>query len=946
MTFYLKLYGLVLVCMLSINLIFAQEVPQDNIEISDTPIPLDPQVRTGTLDNGFTYYIRRNTEPEERVTFYLAMKAGSILEADNEQGLAHFLEHMAFNGTRHFPKNELISYLQSNGVRFGADLNAYTSFDETVFQLPIPSDDPEIIRNGMQILRDWAGDISLDEEDINAERGVIIEEKRGHKGAAERMRLKYMPMILNHSRYADRSPIGIEDVLLNFKPETIRQFYKKWYRPDLQGLIVVGDIQVDSIEAMVREKFSDLKNPEHAPERTHFQIPLKGQNDFMVVTDPENPSLVLQMMIKHPGDTLVSTKDYRATLVNGLFNSMMNARMSELRKQADPPFLGGGASIGGFLAGLDAGSVVAAVKPESGTLERGFKAVLTELQRVQQFGFTQTELDRVKKALLSYKESSYKERDKTNSNSYVSEYLRHFLTGEASPGIAYEYAFYQQVLPGITLDEVNAVASRYFGDTNRDILIMAPEKLKDSLPDEQQVLQWMQAVTQDSIKAYEDTVSGMPLLENEPEPGRIVQEKTLQEVDATEMTLSNGIKVVIKQTDFKNDQIQFTAFSPGGNTLYGDADYPSAENATGLISSSGLGHFNAVELPKVLSGKIVKVTPYIGSLYEGIAGASSPEDLSTAMKLIYLYFTAPKVDQDIFKGLITNYKSSLSTRSDNPNSVFGDTIRNVLGNYAYRTSPPSLQKADAISLDRAYEIYKERFADASDFTFFFVGNINADTIRPLIERYLGSLPSLKRKEAGKDLGIYPPEGHLRKVVYKGSEEKATVQLVFNGPYTYDADRNMAMNALEEVLNIRLIERLREVEAGVYTPGVSVSYQKEPAGRYSAAVYFTCAPDHVDPLIQATLEEIKHLQEQGPRQADLDKFKSEARRSRETALETNGFWLNYLSARYRLGEPLDKLDGYSGHLEQLKMEDVQHVAQETLNSDRLIEFILLPEDKKQ
>ena len=945
MTLNLKLFCLALLSAFYFQWGFAQGVNQEDLAISDQAIALDPQVRTGTLDNGFTYYIRKNTEPEKRVTFYLAMKAGSILETEEERGLAHFLEHMAFNGTKHFPKNDLIAYLQDNGVRFGADLNAYTSFDETVFQLPIPSDDPEIIQNGMQILRDWAGDILLEADDIDAERGVIIEEKRGGKGAGERMRQEYLPMILNHSRYADRLPIGTEEVLLNFKPETIKSFYEKWYRPDLQGLIVVGDIQVDSIEAMIQEKFSDLKAPKHAPVREHYQIPLKAENHFKVVTDPENPSLSIQLMVKHPGDTLISTKDYREALVKNLFNSMMSARMSELRKQADPPFLGGGASIGSFMAGLDAANLAAGVRPEAGTLERGFKASLTELERVKRYGFTQSELDRVKEALLTYMESSYKERDKTNSNQYVSEYLKHFLTGEASPGIAFEYAFYQATLPGIQLEEINALAARYFTDNNRDILIIGPEKLKDSLPDEATVLGWIEEVTQDTLMAYEDRVSGVDLLETAPQAGKITSERSLPEVGAVEMRLSNGVKVLVKPTDFKNDEIQFYAYSPGGNTLYGDADYPSVENAAGLVRSSGLGAFNAIELPKVLSGKLVQVGPYIGDLYEGFSGYSNPKDLRTAMQLIYLYFTAPRQDQDIFQGLLTNYRSRLKTRSDNPGTVFGDTIRNVMGNYSYRSSPPSAEKADAISLARSYEIYKERFADASDFTFFFVGNVELDSIRPLVETYLGSLPNLGRKEVGKDLGIYPPSGHFRKTVYKGSEEKASVQLVFSGVYAYDQTQNMAMNALKEVLNIRLIERLREVEAGVYTPSVSIGYQKEPSGRYTASVYFTCAPDKVEPLITATLEEIEKIRKEGPRASDLNKFKSESRRSRETALETNSFWLSYLSSAYRLGRPLDDLDGYEQRLDALEGEAVQAIANKYLNGDNLIEFILLPESEK-
>lgn len=906
-------------------------------------LPLDAAVKTGTLKNGFRYFIRKNVKPEKRATFYLAMKAGSILETEEEQGLAHFLEHMAFNGTKSFPKNDLISYLQKNGVRFGADLNAYTSFDETVYQLPLPTDNPDIVKNGVQILRDWSQDILLEGTEIDKERGVIMEEKRLGKGASERMQNKYLPVIFNHSRYAERLPIGKDDVLKGFSHGTIRNFYSKWYRPDLQALIVVGDIDVEAMEKLIIDKFSDLKTPKNAPEREYFSIPLKGANQFLKVTDKENTSTLIQVLMKHKAPELKTTADFRESLKKVLFNNLVAARISELRKQADPPFLQGSSSIGDFMAGLEVASVVAAVKP--GELERGFKGVWSETERIKKFGFTQTELDRMIKAILIYQESSYKEREKTNSSAYVNEYLALFLKDHASPGKEYEYNFYKNVLPGIRLDEVNALANKFFTDVNRDILVMAPDSQKDSLPSEAEVLSWISDVRSSALLAYDDAVSDKPLMSQSPVSGKVISIKNLKSVGAMEFILSNGVKAILKPTGFKNDEIRFSSFSPGGNSLYGDDKYQSAVNAVPVIASSGLGQFNAKELPKVLSGKMVSISPYISERYEGVNGSASPADLETAMQLVNLFFTNPRADKDIFNGLIANYKSSLSNRGNSPANVFSDTVAAVLGNYHQRRTGPSIEKANQISLTDALSIYKDRFADASDFTFFFVGSFKTDSIVPLIEKYLGSLPSINRKEDWRDLGISIPGGKLRKVVRKGSEDKATVQLVFSGEYKYSEKANVIMDALEEVLKIRLTERLREDEGGAYSPAASVGYSKTPS-RYTVSISFGCAPANVDKLIAATLDEIKKLQENGANKEDLEKLISESKRSRELGLKTNSFWLSYLNGKYQLKEDLDGFSDYEKLLNSMKSEDIRRASKTHLTQKNYIEFILLPETLAQ
>ncbi|HQT21941.1 MAG: peptidase M16 [Sphingobacteriales bacterium 17-39-43] len=914
--------------------------PAVNKQVPSGTIPLDPAIRTGKLPNGFTYYIRKNIEPKNRVQLYLANKIGSIMENDDQRGLAHFMEHMGFNGTKNFPKNDLVNYLQKAGVRFGADLNAYTSFDETVYQLPIPSDDPEVLKNGIQIMRDWAQDATLDPAEIDKERGVVLEEKRLGKGAQQRMQDKYLPMLFNNSRYSDRLPIGTEEVLKNFSTETIKQFYKDWYRPDLQALIVVGDIDVDAMEQTIKAKFSDLKNPAKPRQRTKYSISLLNKNQFIAVTDKEFPVSVAQIMIKHPESKLITTTDYRNSILRSLFNSMIGTRFADMSKQADPPFLQAGANISGFLAGLDMYNVFVVAKP--GEMERGFKAILTETERVQRFGFTQTELDRAKQSYLTNMESAFKEKDKTPSESLVNEYLRHFLEQEASPGIEYEYKMANSMTGGISLSDVNNLAKKYITDVNRDVIIMGPEKDKDNLPDEAKVESWISGTKQSNISPYVDQVSDKPLLSDKLSGGKVISESKIPEIGLTEFKLSNGVKVVLKPTDFKNDEISFSAFSAGGSSLYSDADFQSALYATAIIRNGGLGEFNSVQLPKLLSGKKVSVSPYITERFEGISGSTSPKDIETALQLTYLYFTQPRKDAETFKGLIAQQKGGLANRGNDPNSVFADSVAAILGNYNVRRTGPSVEKINQVSLDRAFEIYKDRFADASDFTFVFVGSFNPAELRPLLEQYLGSLPSGNRKETAKDLGIQIPAGKIDKKIYKGQEPKASVRLVFSGDYTWSEKHNNQLNALAEVLTIKLIERLREDEGGVYGVGARASYTKFPKGRYSFSISFGCAPENVEKLISSTLDEINKIRVNGALAGDIEKFIAEETRTTETQLKDNGFWLGYLTSQLQNEEEPKEVLSYLESLKELSPEALKATVQYRLNPDNFIRMVLLPE----
>ena len=909
----------------------------------DAPLPFDQEVKTGKLENGFQYFIRKNVEPKDRVTMYLATKVGSILETEEELGLAHFMEHMNFNGLKNFPKNELVDYLQRAGVRFGSDLNAYTGFDKTVYQLPIPSDDPELLKNGLQVLRDWAQDALLTDDEIDKERGVVLEEMRGGRGAGQRMRDQYLPIMLNNSRYSHRLPIGTERVIRNFPSDVLRNFHKKWYRPDLQALIIVGDIDVETMEAEINRLFSDLASPLNFPEHVEYNVPLLDENQFIAVTDSEMTYTVGQISIKHPEEKVETVRDLRKSMLKSVYSTMLNARLSELAQSAYPPFIQASVGIDEFLGGLDAYTAFFVAKPNE--FEEGFKALVRELERVQQHGFTETEFKRAIISIQKDNETAYIERDKKKSESYVNRYLNFYL--EDRPALSNEdlYRLYKQLLPTLTQKEVDAIGEAYYIDTNRDVIIMAPSKEKEALPHQQQVEFWFDDVRGEEIGMYEDKVSDLPLLSKVPKAGMLASEKPIEAIDAKEWILSNGVKVVLKPTTFKNDEILISAFSAGGTSLYSDSDYFSAAQAANLVNSSGVGQLNTVELRKYMTGKNVNISPYINERYEGVSGYTDKEGLHTAFELIYGYFTEPRIENDIFQSIITRSLSMISNQESDPNFVFRKTILENLYNGNIRRMPISAEGINKIDKDRALTIYKERFADASDFVFTIVGSFTEEEIKPYLENYLAALPIIDRKEQAKDLGIYEPETGFEKVVHKGQEEKANVILTYYGDYTYNEIENLNMNALESVLSIKLIERLREEESGVYGTGARASTTKHPKNRYSFTVSFGTGVDQYTSLIQSALEEIDKVKQNGPLASDLEKFKIEQKRQLELSLKENRFWMGQLSGAYQREEDPTYISRYLQDLDKISVESVKETAAKYLKEERLFQFILLPDTKE-
>lgn len=905
-------------------------------QYNDPILPLDKNVKTGQLPNGFTYFIRRNAQPEKRVFFYLVNKVGSILETDGQRGLAHFMEHMSFNGTKHFPKNDLVQYLQRSGVRFGADLNAYTGFDETVYQLPLPSDDPALLKNGLQIMRDWAQDASLDPTEIDKERGVVLEEKRLGLGLGERINDKVFPVLTNQSKYAARSPIGVEEVLKTFPRDTILTFYKNWYRPNLQALIVVGDIDAAAMEAAVTKLFGDLKMPATQKPRINYSIPLTGANQFLAFADQEVTNNSIQVLFKKKALVVNTKSGYRQLMVRTLFNQLINEQIVELTQKGPTAFMNASISADAFVSDLDLLSVNINVKNTS--FVQAFSQVWNILSTVQATGFTQAAITRAETNMLSYMESAVKEMDKQNSENLIKEYVRYFTKQEAAPGIETEYSLMKELFKTLKPEDFKNFAAAFLNHGNRDVIVMGPDKTP--LPTEETVNTWL--ATNAPVQATATTTTSPVLFKEVLTAGKVLSIKKQPAIDVTELVLSNGLKVILKPTTFKNDEVQFSAQGPGGTSLYNDADYASASVASSVINASGVGECSPVELSRLLTGKRVGVQTFIGERSQGVTGFSTVKDLESALQLVYLYFTKPRIDTTLFNQFMEGSREAIRTRYQTPYHVFSDTVSTVLGNYSLRRQFPSLERFNTITADKILQIQKERFANTRNVTFVFTGSFTVTGITPLLEKYLGSLPSTATKEQARDLGIHIPTGSLKKVVHKGQDDKATVQMVFSGQYDYNDNNNLLIEGVSQVIGFRLIERLRETEGGVYSPGVQASYSKEPTGNYAFTIVFGCSPANVEKMIKATLEEIRSIKTKPVLADDLVKFKTEQQRLLERQQKENGFWLQYLTNQYANQEDASALLHYPALLNKITASDLQQAANKYLQENNCIQFILFPE----
>ncbi|UXX80022.1 insulinase family protein [Reichenbachiella carrageenanivorans] len=907
----------------------------------DEKIPFDPSIRTGTLKNGLKYFIKKNSKPEERVELRLVVNAGSVLEDDDQRGLAHFTEHMAFNGSAHFAKNELVNYLQSVGVKFGAHLNAYTSFDETVYILPIPSDD-EIMDKGLTILEDWGRHLLFEPEEIEKERGVVIEEWRLGQGAQMRMIQDYLPIIFKGSKYAERLPIGTKETLETFQPETIKRFYHDWYRPDLMAVIAVGDIDVDKMESMIKKHFTKFKNPKNERPRVDVGVPDNKEPLVAVASDKEATNIIFNIMYKSDVEEVVTGNDYRKGLIQMLFSSMVNQRLRDLLQEANPPYLYASTSIGPFIArSKNAFSCVVVPKPDD--IEGGVRTLMNEIKRVELHGFTASELKTEKLNLMEGYERAYKERDKTESESLVGELVRHFLEKEPVPGIEYEYEFTKKYLEGITVEEVNAIIGQQITEENRVVYLTAPEKEEVKMPTTTDLLAWVKASDESTPEALVETNLSDQLIEDEPAPGRVVEKSTIDDIGVTSIKLSNGAQVFIKSTDYKNDEVQFLAYRKGGISLAEDEEYWSASFATNIVGLSGVGAFSYTDLQKVLAGKSVGLQPYIGDYEEGFRGSAAPKDLETMLQLTYLYFTEIRKDESAFQSLMQRNRAFLANVMSDPNYYYQDKMAKILAQGNMRGGGiPTIADLERVDMDQALAFYQGRFSSPADFTFWFVGNVDEAVLVPLVEKYLGTGAPTK-EEAWIDRGVRPPSGMVSEKVYKGSEPKSSVNMVFTGEMDYSREESYYLRCLSEILDIRLIEILREEKGGVYGVGASGSASKVPYENFEFTISFPCGPDNVEDLVASALGAVTEIQEQGVSEENLNKIKEAQRRDQELHWKTNNYWMNVLKTYHVNDYDYKEVTWLDQRIEDLTAEDLQRVAKKYLDTKSYIQVVLYPEE---
>ena len=916
------------------SLLLAAPAPAQDLTAT---LPVDTAVTVKKLPNGLTYYLRVNRKPEQRAELRLVVNAGSVLEADDQRGLAHLVEHMAFNGTKNFPRQELVSYLESIGMRFGPDLNAYTSFDETVYMLQIPTDKKPIVERGFDILEEWAHNITMEGTEIDKERGVVIEEWRLGRGANARIMDRQLPVLLKGSRYAERLPIGKKEILESFPHETLRKFYRDWYRPDLMAVVAVGGFDPKEIEGLIVKHFSPLASPAGKPPREAFPVPPNAEPLAVSVTDPEASFNAVSLYVKHPAGDPTTAGAYRKQLVENLAANMLNNRLNELTRQADPPFSGAFAGKGGFVRGSEVWSLGAFTK--EGGLQRGFATVLTEAERAQKFGFTAGELEREKASALRRIERAYNERDKTESSGLADEYVRNFLEREPIPGIAREYQLYREFLPGITLAEVNAVFPARFTAENRVVTASGPEKAGSAVPDEAALLATLSATR--AVTPYDDRVSSEPLMSSPPEPGTITARKEVPEIGVTEWTLGNGVRVILKPTTFKNDEVLMTATSPGGTSLVTDAEYASASVAAAVVQESGLGAFDQTALQKKLAGKIVSVSPTVGELEEGLNGSASPADLETMFQMIHLFFTAPRFDSSAFESFRSRMITMLANRDLRPESAWEDTIAVTMARHHPRRKPWDVAMLNAVDAKTAYGVYRDRFADAGDFTFTFVGAFTRDALEPLVKRYLASLPSRGRRETWRDVGVRAPGGEIRKEVRRGIEPKSSTRTVYNGEFTWNAARRYELSSLGAVLRIKLRESLREEKGGTYGVGAGGNAFGRPRPEYRFTIAFGCAPERVEELLGVTEAVVDSLRRFGVGAEYVAKVQETQRREREVDLQTNRFWLNSLSFLYGYGEDPRQILKHNELVDSLSPAMIKAAANRYLTPERKAQFLLFP-----
>ena len=933
----LRIFNLVLFFALTFS-VFGQQL---------SLVPIDPKIRYGKLENGLTYYIRHNEQPKQRAEFYIAQNVGAILENDDQNGLAHFLEHMCFNGTKNYPGKGVINYLESIGVKFGTNINAYTSLDETVYNLSdVPTIRETIIDSALLVLHDWSGFVSLEEKEIDSERGVIREEWRTGAGAERRMWKESNKLKYPGSQYAKRDVIGDTAVINNFTYQTLRDYYQKWYRPDQQAILVVGDIDVDKIEAKIKTIFADIKAKPNAGERPVYPINDNVEPIIAIVKDAEASMTRIELEYKHdsiPKEVKLSMQGYAMNTINNLISMMLSYRIDEITQQADAPFVGANAYYGELVKSKDAFQLLAV--PKEGSELAGLKAILLEAEKMKRFGFTNSELERAKTDLLKSMENAYNNRDNQKNRNLVREYYRHFLSDEVIPGIEWEYNTIKMILPNLPIDAINQVAKSYVTDNNLIVSFTGPEKAEVKIPSQEEIRLAIADTKKAELTAKAEETMNKPLIEKAPKAGKVKKITQNGSLGTTEWVLSNGVRVVFKPTTFKKDEILLSAYSWGGTSRVKEiADLPSATLAANIVSNNGLGNYNQIELNKVLTGKIASVNPYIGQYSEGFSGKSSMADFETLLQLIYLNFTGQRKDDNAFTAMMNMYKASLANSASDPRKAFSDSANLMLTNHNPRTVLINLKTIDKVDQDKALEIFKQRFASPADFTFIFTGNVDMlnDTVKNKICTYLGGLKGKKVIEKMADDNVRKPLGKVNKYFNQEMKvKKASNLIIYSAKTPYDLQSKVAMTTIGNILNIRYLESIREKEGGSYGVGVRGSINNVPIDEAVVLMQFDTDPEKQQKLMGIIHSEVKEIIDNGPRLEDLQKVKENLLKKYEEDLRENSWWQSAVSLYYQ--DKLNLPDNYRSAVESLTPQLIQSTLKSIADQGNVLEVVMKPID---
>ncbi|PYR82093.1 MAG: hypothetical protein DMF87_03005 [Acidobacteria bacterium] len=911
---------------------------------SSAKLPLTPAIHVGKLPNGITYYVRQNSLPAKRVSLRMAVKAGSIDEADDQRGLAHMLEHMAFNGTTHFKPGELVAYFESIGVSFGAHVNAYTSYDETVYMLDVPTDRAGALDHGLQAMADFAGGMSLTDAEIDKERGVVLEEWRQRLGVQSRLQGITDKAIYGNSKYAERLPIGTPESIQKFPYQRVRDFYRANYTTDRIGFVIVGDIDAAAAETLVRQYFGVLPARKSA-KRPIYPVPPHNDTRVTVATDPEAQSTSVSVFHTRPLRKSLTVGEYRRDLVRSLFESMLNARLAEIARRPDAPFLG--ASAGDDTLGQTVEAFGVSARVNEGGVPKGIEALEQELARVRQFGFGDAELERVKKATLASYERAYNERDKSESPGLASELVSLYLNDVPAPGIAVEYDLAKRFVPTVNTTETAALARELVTENNRVVIAVAPEKKDVTPPSEAMVRDALRTGAAATLTAWKDEAKGKELLPAKPTPGTIASRRDVPEIGVTVLTLSNGVEVWLKPTDFKNDQIVFTAYAKGGTLNVPEADYRNASMMTSLIGISGVGGLSPVDLGKMLSGQIANASLSMGPYTHGAGGGSTPKDLETALQLMYLSFTAANHDPDAFELMKRRLRANLENQAQSPGAVYGERVRLVNTNNHYISRSMKIEDVDALDQAKMEAFYKTQFANAADFTFFFVGAFDVAKIEPLLATYIGSLPSQgKPTSTYSDVRLTFPMGVKKEIVNKGQEPKAQTVISFYAESNLNELEMHRLRAATDILERHLRDQLREELGGTYSVGVDYSNTLPQPGYGTTSVQFGSAPDRVDSLVATVMTELDRMRRDGPSADDVQKVKETEKEGLETSFKQNGFWLGALQTAQMLGWDPVSIIHRTERTDTLTAENIHDAFRKYFPADRYTQLTLLPEKGTQ